>query len=367
MGNNTTRDPGLDIVRILAMIGIVVVHIIGHGGILNACVNQRDDISYWFAYWIDILAYTSVDCFGLLSGYLGLYRKKNTCYRLLELICIAFVYCIVITIVFKLMIPSSVVGVKSLLICLFPIIDGRYWYITCYIPLALLQPYINKSLLTLDEKEHRRLSILIIIVFGFLQSAVMKDLFAFNTGYSFVWLLCLYIIGSYIKRVDVLITVEGIRLKSLFVLLICSLILLGGNVLIETIFHRKILFFVNYISPIILVMSACVIFVFRDLPILRFNKLIAMLSLVTYDVYLFHCHILVHDSWILEKFGWIANSNVYMLPVYIIISALLIYGVSSIVGIIRHFVFKTTKLDVLIKYLSFKLDQLLYVNAKELK
>ena len=64
------RDYGLDIVRIISMLGIVILHINGAGGVLGSCQNVQ--AKYLASNWVEICAYTSVDLFGLLSGYLGL-------------------------------------------------------------------------------------------------------------------------------------------------------------------------------------------------------------------------------------------------------------------------------------------------------
>lgn len=364
MNNKVDRDYGIDILRILSMMGIIILHINGAGGVLNTCRDLQENTSHWIAFWVEIMAYTSVDVFGLLSGYLGLFKKRNTSYRVIELICIVIFYCLGITLVFLLAFPETVVGIKGLLISLFPQIDGRYWYITCFIPIGLLQPYINKMILALSEKEHRRLSIIIVVLFGFLQSAVIKDLFVFKAGYSFVWLLCLYIIGSYIKRVDLFKTSNRIRLKSFVILLTGSLVLLFGNVLIDVIVHKNLSYFVNYISPIILLMSVCIVFIFRNYSIKSGRRIISILSLVTFDVYLFHCHILIYDNILTDRFCWIAKEK-FLIPIIIVVCALGVFMASSVVGILRYYIFLVTKTDVLIKTISFKLDKLLYENSEK--
>lgn len=358
-----TRDYGLDIVRIISMLGIVILHINGAGGVLSSSGNQQMTVSYWTAFWVEIMAYTSVDIFGLMSGYLGIYKKKTSCVRILELICIVFFYCVCITVIFKIAFPEMVVGIKGLLKGVFPQIAGRYWYITCYIPIGIFQPYINKAILSLSEKEHLRLSVLIITVFGLLQSFVIVDLFAFNRGYSFVWLLCLYIVGSYIKRVDMFKSTKKLKQKSIVILLAGSFVLLVGNVFIVFVLHKNISYFVSYISPVILLMSICIIFIFRNMEIIICNNIIATLSMVTFDVYLLHCHILIYDNFITDHFRWISDMNFAVMPFVIVACSIGIFAVASIIGIVRSYIFKITKLNDLIKKVSAKLDKLLYVTG----
>ena len=86
---------------------------------------------------------------------------------------------------------------------------------------------------------------------------MIVDLFRFKTGYSFVWLLCLYIIGAYIKRVALLKDTSKIKLMAIFV--VGSIVLLIGNALVKAVIHRNLNYFVSYISPVTLLMSSCLL------------------------------------------------------------------------------------------------------------
>lgn len=360
MEKQASRDYGLDIVRIISMLGIVILHINGAGGILNGCESVQS--KYLVSYFVEICAYTSVDLFGLLSGYLGLYKRKNSCFRVLELILIAAFYCLVITALFLIFLPDKVMGFTAIVSGFIPQLKGRYWYITCYIPVAVFQPFINKMLLTLSEKEHFKLSVLIIVLFGFAQSFIIVDLFAFKKGYSFVWLLCLYIIGAYIKRVDLFNKSHRLKLKAAMTFLACSSVLLLGNLLIDIVINNKMMYFVSYISPIVLIMSACLLLFFRNMHISHFGKALSFLSLVTFDVYLIHCHILVYDNYITDGFKWITTHPTIQIPFLIAIAAIKIFVATSIIGGMRMLLFRAIKMDKLITVLSSKIDNLLYLN-----
>ena len=364
---NNSRDHGLDIVRIASMISIVILHIIGAGGVLTSCYDQGYTTKYWLVFWLQILAYTSVDVFGLLSGFLGVFKRRSSSFRIIELVCIVIFYSTCITAVFGIVFPQTIVDAKVLLRSIFPIITSNYWYITCYIPIGLLQPYINKMLLGISENQHKRLVILIMLFFGFLQSAAIYDLFAFKEGYSFIWLLCLYIVGAYIRRVDLLKHVAGIRYKSFLVVVVGSLVLLGGNIVVSSIIHKQMHYFVSYISPIIMIMSMCIIFIFRDVKLdeNRYSNIIVAISLVTFDVYMIHCHKLIFDNYIRDCFIWIAESSIFMILVYICSLALCIFAFAAGIGLLRYFIFRVFRIDSLIMKLSAKLDPFLYGNNEE--
>ena len=190
---------------------------------------------------------------------------------------------------------------------------------------------------------------------------MIVDLFRFKTGYSFVWLLCLYIIGAYIKRVALLKDTSKIKLMAIF--FVGSIVLLIGNALVKAVIHRNLNYFVSYISPVTLLMSSCLLLWFRDIKLNSIKGMIPFLSMVTFDVYLIHCHILIYDNYITDGFKWIADYNVILIPILIVISSLSILIVTSVVGGLRSTLFKIIKLDKLILKISQKADRLLYCKG----
>ena len=193
------RNIGLDICRVLSMIGIVLLHVIGKGGVQTA-VNNQYTINYWAAAWTNICAFCSVDIFAMMSGYFGINKKKDTIFRAIELIVIVLFYSVIITMCFLIFAPSRITGIRDIIKGLFPPLVGRYWYITCFIPVLILQPFINKMLLSLTKKQHFVMIVIEVLVFSCVPSAVSVDFFKFENGYSFVWLLSLYTIGAYLGR-----------------------------------------------------------------------------------------------------------------------------------------------------------------------
>ena len=65
---NTSRNLGIDILRIVSMIGVVFLHILGHGGLLDSQLSPAKFSMVWF---LELLAYPAVNCFILISGYVG--------------------------------------------------------------------------------------------------------------------------------------------------------------------------------------------------------------------------------------------------------------------------------------------------------
>ncbi len=63
-----SRNYGIDILRIVSMVGVVCLHVLSHGGILKLEHSPAAFSAIWF---LGILAYPAVNCVVLISGYVG--------------------------------------------------------------------------------------------------------------------------------------------------------------------------------------------------------------------------------------------------------------------------------------------------------
>lgn len=65
------RNYGIDFLRIISMFMIVILHILGNGGILASV--QIGSSNYHLAWILEIASYCAVNCYALISGYVGIY------------------------------------------------------------------------------------------------------------------------------------------------------------------------------------------------------------------------------------------------------------------------------------------------------
>lgn len=285
--NSKRRNVGLDVCRILSMIGIVLIHVVDVGGALGA--GSKDySIGYWTAEWVFICACCSVDIFAMMSGYLGINKSKNTCFRSLELIAIVLFYSVLITVLLLIFMPAKITGIKDVIKGLLPPLVGRYWYITCFIPVMILQPFINKMLLCLSKKQHGILVILQILIFSCLPSVIPVDFFRFEEGYSFAWLLSLYTIGAYLGRVKADGKFKFLKKYAALIFLGTSFVLLFGNILVTHVVGKNHNYMVRYTSPLVLLMGVCVLLALADKKWKAHGKVLEKVSAVTFDVYIIH-------------------------------------------------------------------------------
>ena len=353
------RNYGLDIARVTAMLGIIILHILGQGGGLNSC--RFGTPQYAVVWWVEICSYTSVDLFALLSGWLGIYKTKSSVFRVFELMATVFFYSVLITIGFGTARPDLMGGLKDVITGIVPALAGRYWYITCYIPLAVLQPYLNRMLLSLSLKQHKMLAALFAFLFSLIPSLASEDFFALSNGYSTFWLIIAYVIGACLKRMD---TEKRIDLP--LGLCLCgfvgaSVALLLGDLLLGRIAGRNIAYFVAYTSPVTLLMGILCLLALKNVPVRKFQSGFASLAGKAFDVYIIHCHILIFDYVMKDRFTFIIEEfPLPMIPIAVVCLSILIYLALCIAGALREFLFKKLCIVRALKWVAGRVDNIIY-------
>ena len=64
---------GIDFLRIVSMFMVVCLHLLGRGGVLDSASFLSG--KYEVLWLIEIAAYCAVNCYALISGYVGIYGK----------------------------------------------------------------------------------------------------------------------------------------------------------------------------------------------------------------------------------------------------------------------------------------------------
>lgn len=352
--NNENRNYGLDLCRILAMLGIATLHILGQGGLLSVSVGST---KYWLAWFIEIIAYGSVNVFGMLSGYLGVSKKRFSSFRLIELLFTMFFYSIIITIVFFIFDRTIFTGIKDIIYAVFPFIKGRYWYIISYILVFLLMPYLNSLINNLNNKQCKNLFVSLFVALSVIPSLITIDLFKTEFGYSSLWLLVLYLFGAIYKKID-----KTILCKWTWpIIFLCNFLVLFMKVAFYYILNVESTYMIAYTSPLMVMSSIFIIQAFAKSNLnIKLKKFTILCSLSAFDVYILHSHILIFDNIIYDNFKWINALPIITLPFTVLGSAIAIYCIGVFAYIIRTNLFKVLKIDVLLKCISKPFDKLFF-------
>ena len=161
------RNRGIDLLRMTAMWKVVILHILNKGGVLAAAAPLS--AGQGTARLLETAAYCAVNCYGLISGYVGVQRRFRYSGALALWLRVAF-YTLGITAVFACLMPGSVNG-DRVLRAFFPVLFRQYWYVTAYFGMCLFIPFFNLLLNRLSKGQLRLLALSIVLVFSVLPTA----------------------------------------------------------------------------------------------------------------------------------------------------------------------------------------------------
>ena len=82
----SSRNYGIDLLRVFSIFLVAILHILGHGGAIGTTTSLWHFSAIWF---LEIFAYPAVNCFVLISGFVG-YRGDNYTLRLRNIISMFF-------------------------------------------------------------------------------------------------------------------------------------------------------------------------------------------------------------------------------------------------------------------------------------
>lgn len=340
------------------MIFIVVLHSLGHGGLLSNTLTNSPQ--YKVAWMLEIMAFCAVDIFALISGYVSINKKEtqqnNSKYFMLWFQVVF--YGLIITFIFNLIKPNLVTS-KDYLISLFPISNNLYWYFTAYTGLMIIKPLLDKAINNINEKTLRKMFILIILVFSVF--GTMRQRFELINGYSFIWITLLYILGCIIKKCEI-----GKRIKpyqaalGILILYVATYLykMYGIDITSPNILTKDMI--VSYTSITVLG-SAILYVVFYSKRTFnhKAQKIITFLSSSSFAIYLLNDHNLIRNYCIKDRFTYLWNQSPIKIILEIIVFAILFSGGGILLDKVRQFLFKKCHIQKLAQKIESVLNKIL--------
>ena len=258
--NKREKNPGIELLRLLAMYAIIVDHVLLFGKVFKKYKHFK------IVFLMLILCFWHVSSFGLISGIVGYKTYKYS--NLLYLWACTVFYSVVIHLYYKRYHPTYFEK-HTLIENFFPVIYNKYWYFTSYFGMYLFIPLINKGLSIVNKKELKTIVVSIFSIFIILKDFIIIkfDPFKLNSGYSVLNLIMFYILGAYLGKY----IIKGNKNKSIFYYLICLLIFISSSLLC---YYYHSFFKKEKVNTKILIN-------FSQLFNLRFNSLAMILQVIS--------------------------------------------------------------------------------------
>lgn len=324
-----TRDANIELLRILAMVGVVVLHIVNPlmGGGLKFATNFYSAFAMNFLKAIFVCA---VNVYVLISGYFLSASNKRNLVKVLELLILTISLNGLVYIV-----SSNNFSFGGFLYSLIP----NNWFVLLYVALYLISPFLNIIVEKLNKKQYLIMLGICLALFsvyptivGFIESVTHSSqlgtstigMYGSQSGYTIVNFVLMYLLGGFIKKFG--INQFNTRNVSLL-LLICFASILG-------------LMYVDggtaeaYCNPFVIFEAVTVFILFAKVN-LKTIKPILWLSQASFMVYLTHIHLLCFVP--ITAF---ANKNFFIVIAATLAFALIMYLVGFIVNLIYSYTVK---------------------------
>lgn len=346
------RNQGIEALRIVSMFLIVVMHTLKQGGVLVAANGST--AHFYLAWFLEVIAFCAVDCYALISGYVGVQARFRWS-RPVKLWLQVVFYTVLITLFFQICYPSGM-NYKYWLKALFPVLSREYWYISCYFGLMIFMPVLNEGIKALPVKQLRNMVIAAVVLFCVLPVLLQGYPFNFNpeadyfgllNGYSVLWLMVLYLIGAYIRVSDRVRQLKGRKIVA--GALAAVLLTWGAFVFLPEYTLKRFgevrysAILLNYTSPTILLVAVAFLLLFERKQSWNrvVDKVIGVMAPATLGVYLIHTHPLIWDSFMKDYAISFAEGTVLGMVGKVLAASAGIYLVCTCVDLVRGWIFKS--------------------------
>lgn len=344
------RNEGIDLLRCVSMLMVAALHVLNHGGVLSAAA--AGSTSYHAAWLLRSVASCAVNCYALISGYVGV-RARFRFRNIIPLWLQVTFYSVLIALILPVFIPG--VEQMPLIAAVFPVIHRHYWYFTAYFALFFLMPLINRGITVMSRTEAKKLMVTLLAVFSGLsilpyfnlfRAIKTEDIFVLGEGASVLWLAVLYIVGGCIR-------VHGfgrdIRAWALWAgygsaVLISWLYKLhveeDVSAALRPLLHTNTL--LNNTAPTTLIAGLCLLLLFsrvKQLPELP-ARIVGFMAPSAFSVYLIHEHRMVRAGLIQNRFaGFGADSPLWLMG-KVLLAAVVIFALGVLIDQLRRFLFR---------------------------
>lgn len=366
MGTKTNiRNQGLDLLRVICMLMVVCLHYLGQGGLVEGALTFLSP-NWFLGQLIAGFCRVCVNCFILISGYFMCTSK----FRLGKWVSIwiqTMFYSVAIYLILVIfgIIPFTVSElVKSFLVFTL----SRYWFVTSYLLLLIVSPFLNYAIAYMDQRAHATCCFVMFLIFSVLHNVVYICDFAWmNGGSGLIGFCVMYVFAAYIRKYVSVYTAKTKR--ALINYVICMLITVGERVLAygvtPYIFGTPILtsLFYPYNSITNIVGSIALFLVFLNISTLSkpLTRVIQFVAPVSFAVYLIHMHpSLQVPLWeILTPYAY-AHSPWMLTHMVICVGGIFI--ASCAIEHLRRWAFRTTGLDKGINTLCIRITKRLGIE-----
>ena len=344
------RNYGIDLLRIVAMVFVVLLHITGVGGI---CANSRlFSPQFFLSQFIRIATYCAVNCYALISGFVAWNRTPKLS-SLLRLWVKVMAFCVIITVLTELRDPNILV-LGDLWKAFTPVKEAKYWYFNAYVVLFFFTPLLNHAIRNITGREAVFAMAGIFLLVLWMPHSKISQVFQLGSGYSGLWLVILYALGGLMARFQIPAKLPAKRWALGYLLAV-----LGSFVpRMVTLAMKPELWSADnynlsmqYTNLCVILAAVCLVGLFSQLELSeKLVRITRALSPHAFGVFLLHTHTLVFSTAISRQFIWLGIASMRNLVGMLLTATVVIYVAGTVADWLIDKAIVITRLDRLLKW-----------------
>lgn len=222
------RMANLELLRCVAMMMVIVLHYLGKGGLLPELTEENLGAAGMTAWLLESFCIVAVNVYMFISGYF-LCTSRFKLSRLIQLWLQLWMYSVVFGLAGALtgVVAETPVDTHFFLTLLFPVNMGHYWFMTAYIFLYLLLPFVGSAVKGMTKRQLQLAVGALLLVFCAGKSILPFRLEMDAKGYDCLWYLCVFVAAAYVRRFGISFLKK--RGRGLFLYVVCCLLAFGGT------------------------------------------------------------------------------------------------------------------------------------------
>ena len=331
------RDSNFELCRLICMLYIVIYHMIIHvPGLYENTMWGRP---------LRTICHIGVVVFVMISGYYGIRRKWQ---RLLELALSVSFYNI-LGILIATQCFNQPFDINSLLTVFFPITKGGYWFITSYVVLYMLAPYINLVLEKLDRRDFLIFLLVFAIVVWYGGGIWSNNI---GHGRGIMAFVLSYGIGFFLKRFYGSGNLLKLHMGALY--WVISLIIFACVAFLPSFFSKAINYLCFGYNEIgLYVMSVLFLLMFQNIRIK--SRIINWSATSVLGIYLIHENANIRSLFVHRQYETLFMNNIE--NQWLLLCALITYALVIVIGCVfidkfRQILFNFLRIKLQVKTLS---------------
>ncbi len=268
--DTNTRESNIELLRIVLMIMVITHHLI------LKVDSEGDCNKTTLLMALDSFAIIAVNCFVFISGYYGIKFKIKT---LISFVLQGVFYSVGIYVLYNVILSPQNFSLIDLGKRFFPLTFAVWWFLSAFIGVYLLSPFINKGIEIL--KQYQAGGIILILSYLFCSYPLTGNNVYSGGGHEFFTLLLVYMIarycGKYIKDIKKAIPLHiCIFLLTFIIVMACKI---SGN-------GYLVWLVIAYNCPLIILGAIFFFYSFKKIKLK--NKIINKIAPLTFGIYLIH-------------------------------------------------------------------------------